>query len=50
VKRVIQESTLEESKALLNKVMTFSSAPEIREFVNSYMHERFPDEFQINGA
>lgn len=50
VKRVIQESTLEESKALLNKVMTFSSAPEIREFVNGYMHERFPDEFQINGA
>lgn len=50
VKRVIQESTLEESKALLNKVMTFSSAAVIREFVNSYMHERFPEEFQINGT
>ena len=50
VKRVIQESTLEESKALLNKVMTFSSAAVIREFVNSYMRERFPEEFQINGS
>jgi phosphotransferase system enzyme I (PtsI) len=50
VKRVIQESTLEESKALLGKVMTFSSAAVIREFVNSYMRERFPEEFQINGT
>ena len=50
VKRVIQESTLEESKALLDKVMTFSSAAVIREYVNSYMHKRFPEEFQINGT
>jgi phosphoenolpyruvate-protein phosphotransferase (PTS system enzyme I) len=50
VKRVIQESTREESKALLDKVMTFSSAAVIREFVNSYMRERFPEVFQINGT
>ena len=50
VKKVIQESTLGESKALLDKVMTFSSAAVIREFVNGYMHERFPEEFQINGT
>jgi len=50
VKRVIQESTRDESKALLDKVMTFSSAAVIREFVNSYMRERFPEVFQINGA
>jgi phosphotransferase system enzyme I (PtsI) len=50
VKRVIQESTREESKALLDKVMTFSSAAEIREFVSSYMRERFPEVFQINGT
>jgi phosphotransferase system enzyme I (PtsI) len=50
VKKVIQESTLEESKALLEKVMTFSSAAVIREFVYNYMRERFPEEFPTNGA
>jgi phosphotransferase system enzyme I (PtsI) len=50
VKKVIQESTLEESKALLEKVMTFSSAAVIREFVYNYMRERFPGEFQTNGT
>ena len=50
VKKVIQESTLEESKALLEKVMTFSSAAVIREFVYNYMRERFPEEFQTNGT
>jgi phosphotransferase system enzyme I (PtsI) len=50
VKRVIQESTLGESKALLEKVMTFSSAAVIREFVINYMRERFPEELQLNGS
>ncbi len=50
VKKVIRGSTLKESKALLEKVMTFSSASEIREFVNNYMSERFPEEFQLNGT
>ena len=48
VKKVIRGSTLKESKELLEKVMTFSSASEIREFVNNYMRNRFPDEFQLN--
>lgn len=50
VKKIIQESTLKESKALLEKVMTFSSAAVIREFVYDYMRERFPEEFQTNGT
>ncbi len=50
VKKVIQESTLQESKALLEKVMTFSSAAVIREFVYNYMRERFPEEFQANDS
>ncbi len=50
VKKIIQESTLKESKTLLEKVMTFSSAAVIREFVNNYMRERFPEEFQTNGT
>jgi phosphotransferase system enzyme I (PtsI) len=48
VKKLIQGSTLRESKELLEKVMAFSSASEIREFVNNYMRNRFPDEFQLN--
>jgi phosphotransferase system enzyme I (PtsI) len=48
VKKVIRGSTLKESKELLEKVMTFSSASEIREFVNNYMRNRFPEEFQLN--
>lgn len=47
VKRVIRGSTLKESKELLEKVMTFSSAAEIREFVSNYMQERFPEEVQL---
>ncbi len=49
MKKVIRGSTLKESKELLEKVMAFSSAAEIREFVNNYMRERFPEEFQLNG-
>jgi len=48
VKKVIRGSTLKESKELLEKVMAFSSASEIREFVNNYMRARFPDEFQLS--
>jgi phosphotransferase system enzyme I (PtsI) len=50
VKKVIRGSTLKESQALLERVMTFSSSSEIREFVNNYMSERFPEEFQLNGT
>jgi phosphotransferase system enzyme I (PtsI) len=49
VKKIIRESTLKDSRELLDKVMTFSSAAEIREFVRNYMVERFPEEFLINN-
>jgi phosphotransferase system enzyme I (PtsI) len=49
VKKFIRGSTLKESRKLLDKVMTFSSAAEIREFVKSYMRKRFPEEFPVNN-
>ena len=49
VKKFIRGSTLKESRKLLEKVMTFSSAAEIREFVKSYMRKRFPEEFPVNN-
>jgi phosphoenolpyruvate-protein phosphotransferase (PTS system enzyme I) len=49
IKKIIRGSTLKESRYLLNEVMTFSSAAEIREFVKNYMQERFPEEFPINN-
>lgn len=45
VKRIIRGATLEESKMLLEKVMSFSLVAEIREYVERYMRERFPEEF-----
>ena len=47
VKKIIRGSTMKEAKALLKKVMTFSSALEIREYVEKTMRERFPEEFQL---
>lgn len=46
VKKIIRGSTMKEAKALLKKVMTFSSTVEIREYVEQTMRERFPEEFQ----
>lgn len=45
VKKIIRESTVEESKKLLKKVMGFNSAVEIREYVEKTMRNRFPGEF-----
>jgi phosphotransferase system enzyme I (PtsI) len=50
VKKIIRGCTLKESKALLAKVMTFSSAAEIRELVYKCMRKRFPAEFPLNGT
>lgn len=50
IKKIIRGSSLEESKCLLAKVMTFSLASEIRAYVEKYMRERFPEEFAINGS
>jgi phosphotransferase system enzyme I (PtsI) len=48
VKRIIRGSTMKEAKAMLKKVMAFSSASEIREYVEQTMRDRFPDDFAIN--
>jgi len=49
VKKIIRGSSLKESRELLDKVMTLSSASEIREYVRNYMSKRFPEEFLINN-
>jgi phosphotransferase system enzyme I (PtsI) len=49
VKKIIRGSTLKESKALLKRVLKFSSAIEIRDYVENYMQMRFPEEFPLNG-
>jgi phosphoenolpyruvate-protein phosphotransferase (PTS system enzyme I) len=49
VKKIIRGATLKESKALLKKVMTLSSALAIRAFVGAAMRKRFPDDFPVNG-
>ena len=45
VKKIIRETTVAESKELLQRVMNFSSAVEVREYVEKTMRERFPGEF-----
>ncbi|MFZ3114045.1 MAG: phosphoenolpyruvate--protein phosphotransferase [Syntrophales bacterium] len=49
IKKIIRGSSLEESKQLLEKVMTFSLSAEIRDYVENYMRQKFPDEFLNNG-
>ncbi|MDA8125736.1 MAG: phosphoenolpyruvate--protein phosphotransferase [Deltaproteobacteria bacterium] len=49
VKKIIRGSTLKESKALLDKVMTLSSTEMIRNYVEKTMRKRFPDEFPKNA-
>ena len=46
IKKVIRESTLEESKLMLKKALSFNTASEVRAYVNDYMVRRFPDEFR----
>lgn len=45
VKKIIRNSTLEESKALLREAMKFTTASAIEDFVRGYMSKRFPEEF-----
>ena len=45
VKKIIRASSLQESKELLEKVMTFNSAAEVREYVERAMRKRFPGAF-----
>ena len=46
IKRIIRESSIKESKVLLEKALTFSTASEVRAYVQDYMMGRFPDEFE----
>ena len=46
IKKIIRESTIKESKILLEKALSFDTASEVREYVHDYMIRRFPDEFQ----
>jgi phosphotransferase system enzyme I (PtsI) len=45
VKKIIRSATLEESKVLLNRIMTFSTAGEVEKYVKDYMMNRFPEDF-----
>ena len=45
VKKMIRNSTIEESKALLEESMKLQTAAEIERFVRGYMSKRFPDDF-----
>jgi phosphotransferase system enzyme I (PtsI) len=49
VKKIIRGSTLKESKALLNKVITLSSTAEIQASVDAAMRKHFPEEFLATG-
>ena len=46
IKRIIQQSSLSESKKLLTQAMSYNNAVDVRAYVQDYMSERFPDEFQ----
>ncbi len=45
IKKLIRTSSFSESKSLLNEVINYSSVNEIRQRVENYMRERFPEEF-----
>jgi phosphotransferase system enzyme I (PtsI) len=49
MKKIIQNSTLQESRLLLDQVVKLNSATEIRDYVEHYMRKRFPEEFSGNG-
>lgn len=50
IKRIIQSSSLAESKKLLKQAMTYNNAVDIRVFIQDYMSERFPNEFSKKEA
>lgn len=49
VKKIIRGISMQESVALLNEVMQFSSSEEIRNFTGEEMRKRFPEDFSDNG-
>ncbi len=46
IKRIIRASSLKDAKVLLKKAMSFSVASEVRAYVQDYMKQHFPREFQ----
>ncbi len=50
IKRIVQQATLAESRALVQKAMAFNNVADVRALVQEYMFERFPDEFQKKEA
>ena len=47
IKKIIRESTLKESKLLLEKALSFNTASEVRAYVHDYMVRRFPENFKM---
>jgi len=45
IKKIIRASSFSESKSLLTEVLNYSSVNEIRQRVENFMRERFPEEF-----
>ena len=50
IKRIIQQSTLSEAVKLLKQAMSYNNAGDVRAYVQDYMSDRFPDEFQKKEA
>jgi len=48
IKKIIRGATLKESKELLDRVMSFSTAAEIEECVRNYMIQRFPGDCPVS--
>jgi phosphotransferase system enzyme I (PtsI) len=46
IKRIIRASTLKDAKVVLEKAMSFSVASEVRAYLQDYMIDHFPKEFQ----
>jgi phosphotransferase system enzyme I (PtsI) len=46
IKRIIRASSLQDAKVLLQNAMSFNVASEVRAYVQDYMTQHFPNEFQ----
>lgn len=46
IKRILQRSSLKESRKLLAQALSYNNAAEVRAYVQDYMIHHFPDEFQ----
>lgn len=46
IKRIIRESSLKDAKVILKKALSFNTSTEVRAYVQDFMTQRFPNEFQ----